>query len=77
MRAKNVGEINPRCQFINILRAAFARVKPKSIKKTVKSTVFLCFQDLRGQKLLVNILVKSTPGGNWLGGTSGFHNYIT
>ncbi len=39
----------------------FTSVEPKSIKKTVKLSVFLCFQNLRAQKLRVNMLVKSTP----------------
>jgi len=46
--------------FINILRTAFMRLEPKSIRKTVKLSVFLHFWDLRAQKLLVNMLVKLT-----------------
>ncbi len=39
----------PGLSFINILRAAFALVDPKSVKNTVKSSVsvFLRFWDLR------------------------------
>ncbi len=48
--------------FINVLHAAFASAEPNSIKKTVKSSVFLHFWDLRAQKLHVNMLVKLTPG---------------
>ncbi len=35
--------------FINILRAAFAQWEPKSIKKAVKLSIFLCFWDLRAK----------------------------
>ncbi len=33
--------------FINVLRTAFTLTEPKSVKKTVKSSVFLRFRDLR------------------------------
>ena len=36
------------------LRAAFTSADPNSAKKTVKSSSFLRFQDLRVQKLHVN-----------------------
>ncbi len=48
--------------FSNLLRVAFARAEPKSVKKTVKLSEFLRFWDL--QKLRVNMLVKSTPDLN-------------
>jgi len=44
--ALNVDEIEPWCQFINILQAAFARADPKRAKETDVLTVFLRFQDL-------------------------------
>ena len=37
----------PGVNFINILRAAFMGADPKSAKKTVKSSSFLHFWDLR------------------------------
>jgi len=46
--------------FSNLLRVAFARAEPKSVKKTVKLSEFLRFWDLRVQKMRVNMLVKST-----------------
>ena len=36
--------------FTTILRAAFTHPDPKSAKKTVKSSSFLCFWDLRALK---------------------------
>ncbi len=51
----------PSVNFINILRAAFTLTEPKSVKKIVNSLVFLRFQDLRAQKLRVNMMVKLTP----------------
>jgi len=48
--------------FINVLRKAFARMESKSVKKTVKLSIFLRFWDLRVQKLYENMLVKLTPG---------------
>ncbi len=48
--------------FINVLGAALAHTEAKSVKKTVKPSIFLCFWDLRAQKLYVNMLVKLTPG---------------
>ncbi len=36
----------PGVDFINYLRTAFTLVEPKSVKKTVKSSVFLRFRDL-------------------------------
>jgi len=47
----------PGVNCINILCAAFARAEPKSVKKTVKLSVFLSFRDLRAQKLRMNMLV--------------------
>jgi len=38
----------------------------KSVKKTGKLSVFLRFRVLRSQKLRVNMLVKSTPGVNFI-----------
>jgi len=55
----------PGVNCINILCAAFARAEPKSVKKTVKLSVFLSFRDLRAQKLRINMLVKMTPGDNF------------
>jgi hypothetical protein len=46
-REKMLLKLTPRLNFINGLRTAFMLVEPKSVKKTVKSTV-LCFRDLRG-----------------------------
>jgi len=46
------------------IHAAFMRAEPKSIKKTLKSSVFLRFRNLCAQKLHVNMLVKLTPGAN-------------
>ena len=54
----------PGVNFINVLHAAFACVDLKSVKKTVELSVFLRFDDLRAQKLPVNILVKLTPDVN-------------
>ena len=48
--------------FINVLRPAFMLTEPKSVKKTVKSSVFLRFQYLRSLKLSVNMLAKLTHG---------------
>jgi len=55
-------KMEPGVNFINVLLEAFARTEPKSIKKTVKSSIFLRFWDLRAQNLYVNMLVKLTPG---------------
>ncbi len=56
----------PGVNFSNILCAAFARVEPKSVKKELKSSIFLRFWDLRLQKLHINMLLKSTPGVNFI-----------
>ena len=37
----------PSVNFINVLRAAFTQADPESAKKTVKSSSFLRFWDLR------------------------------
>ncbi len=46
---------------VSISSTFYARVEPKSVEKTVKSSVF---QDLRAQKLRVDMLVKLTR--SWL-----------
>ena len=53
---------NTGVNFINILRAAFTPSDPKSPKKTVRSSCFLCFWDLHVQKLHINRLVKLNLG---------------
>jgi len=53
--------LTPGVNFINGLLAAFAHTEPKSVKKTVKLSVFLRFRDLRTQKQRINMLVKLTP----------------
>ena len=55
-------KLTPGLNFINVLRTAFSHVEPKSVKKTVKLSVFLRFRNLRAQKLRVNMLVKLTEG---------------
>ncbi len=52
-------------KFINVLYSAFGCAEPKSVK-TITLSVFLRFRDLRAQKLRVNMLVKSTPGINFI-----------
>ncbi len=47
--------------FIFVLRTVFMCAEPKSVKKMVKLSSFLRFQNLCAQKLRVNMLVKSTP----------------
>ena len=49
--------------FTNILHTAFIHADTKRAKKTVNSSSFLRFWDLRVQKLHVNTLMKSTPEG--------------
>jgi len=59
---KHVGEINPKFQFHQHFTCSFCERGAQKHKKTVKSSIFLRFQDLRSQKLHVNMLVKSNPG---------------
>jgi len=53
--------MKPGLNFINGLRTAFMQVESKSVKKTVKLSVFLRFRNLHAQKLFINMLVKLTP----------------
>jgi len=45
----NIIAINAGVNFIKVLQAAFMQANPKS----AKLSIFLCFRDLRAQKLLV------------------------
>ncbi len=54
---KGNSSIDTRCQFYQRSTSTFYPMEPKSIKKTVKSSVFLCFWDPHAQKLCVNKLV--------------------
>jgi len=56
----------PRDDFINILRAAFMRADPKSAKSTVKPSVFFALLEYAHVKASIKMLVKSTPGVNFI-----------
>jgi len=45
--SKMLMKLTPGLNFINILCTAFTHVEPKTVKKTVKLSVFLRFWDLR------------------------------
>jgi hypothetical protein len=45
--------------------SSFCMCRSQKHKKTVKLSVFLCFRDLRAQKLLIRTLMKTTPGLNF------------
>jgi len=49
------------CQFNQHFMCSFCAGGAQKRKKTVKLSVFLCFWDLRPQKLHIDMLVKSTP----------------
>ncbi len=51
-----------RCQFHQHSKSSFCASGAQKRKKTIKSSVFLHFWDLRVQKFHVNMLVKLTPG---------------
>jgi len=48
--------------FINVLRAAFTRTDPKSVKKTDDLTVFFALLGTAHMKAALKTLVKLTPG---------------
>ncbi len=43
---KMLMKLTPGLNFINVLHTAFMLAEPKSVKKTVKSSLFLCVWDL-------------------------------
>jgi len=57
---ENVGEIDTRFNFTNVLWAAFTNKDTKSAKDTDNLTVFLCFWDLNLLNIFKNMLVKLT-----------------
>jgi len=52
---------SPRVNFINILRAAFARTDPKSTKKTYSLTIFFLLLGSVRVKTACRTLMKLTP----------------
>jgi len=59
-------KLTPGVNFINTIQAAFMSANPKSVKKTVKLSIYLCFWDLCSQKTDRTMLMKSTPGTNFI-----------
>ena len=49
--------------FINVFTSSFYTRRSQKHKKTVNSSIFLCFWVLWAKKLHVNMLMKLTPGG--------------
>ncbi len=63
---KHVGEINPCCQFHQRFMLSFYTCRSQKREKySYVITIILRFRDLRSEKLRVNMLVKSTPGGHF------------
>jgi len=52
---------SPGLNFINALRTAFTHLDPKSIKKTVKLSIFITLLGSMGIKAARKTLVKLTP----------------
>jgi len=60
----------PGVNFINILRAAFVRADPKSVKKTDNLTVFFAFLEYSCVKAACRMLMKLTLGSNFKTGSN-------
>ncbi len=56
----------PGLNFINVFTRNFYLLRSRKRKKTDNLTVFLRFRNLRSQKLRINMLVKLTPGLNFI-----------
>ncbi len=61
---KHVGKIDLWAQFHQHTKYCFYALK--NVKKTVKLSVILRFQNLHAQNLRINMIVKSTPGLNFI-----------
>jgi len=59
-------EEKPSVNFINVIRAAFARSDPESAKKTVKLSVFFALLGSDCTKAAPGMLIKLTPGVNFI-----------
>ncbi len=54
-------------KFINVLCTAFTRADPKSVKKTVKLSIFFTLLGFTSLKAACKMLMKLTPGRHlWL-----------
>ena len=48
--------------FTNVLRSAFPRAGPKSVKKTVKFSIFFTLSGSTSVKAIRRMMMKLTPG---------------
>jgi len=55
-------KLSPGVNFINVLQAAFACADPKSVKKTVKLSIFFALLGSAREKAIRRTLTKLTPG---------------
>ncbi len=55
-------KLSPGVNFINVLQAAFAHADPKSVKETIKLSVFFALLGSASVKATRRTLIKLTPG---------------
>ncbi len=63
---RSQSDFKPGVDFINVLRAAFAPVDPKSVKNTVKSSVTFYAFGIYERKSCTRMLMKLSPGVNFI-----------